>query len=103
MVRRPGEIKEVGAGGDEHRKTEPPALSTRKSPDRLLVRIPAGEEETAEERLRLGTVELRHPHRAVECRAALVELRPVLAEIADLDSVAELVATGDDCLQERCL
>jgi hypothetical protein len=64
------------------------------------VGVPAGEEEAAEEGLRLRSVEPGHPLDAVEDAAAIVQLEPVLREVADLDAVAELVVAGDRVLQE---
>ena len=53
MVRRLVEDEEVRARRDDDREREPPPLAAGERGDRLLVRVPAGEEEAAEQRLRL--------------------------------------------------
>ena len=79
VVRRLVEDEEVRARRDEQREREPPALTARERGDRALVRLPAREEEPAEERLRLrarqpgrrgGRVEHRSARRAARARAA---------------------------------
>src|SRR5262249_1738085 len=56
---------------------------------RLLVLLPAGEEEAAEQRLRIRAPEPGRAHRRLEHRAALVKLGLVLREVPGLDVVAE--------------
>src|SRR5439155_20509354 len=75
--------------GDHDRKREAPTLTARERDDRLLVLVPAGEEEPAEERLRLRALEPGAPHRRVEHRPALVELCLVLREVRGDDAVSE--------------
>ena len=53
VVRRLVEHEEVRARGDDEREREPAALAARERRDRLLVRLPAREEEAAEQVLRL--------------------------------------------------
>jgi hypothetical protein len=53
-----------------------------------------------EKRKRPRAVELRHPHDAVECRAALVELGAVLREVPELDAVPELVPARGNGFEE---
>ena len=50
MVRRLVEHEEVRARCDRDRQREPPPLASRQHRHRLLVRVPAGEEEAAEQR-----------------------------------------------------
>ena len=57
MVGRLVEHEQVGARGDEQGEREPPALAAREHRNLLLVRLPAGEEEPAEQRLRLRALE----------------------------------------------
>ena len=89
MVRRLVEDEEVRAARDRHRKREPPPLASGKHRDLLLVRVPAGEEEAAEQVLRVGPREAGHRLHALEDRAARVELHLLLREVADLDAVPE--------------
>ena len=75
------------------------SASRRRSPpesarDRLLVLLPAREEEPSEELLRLGAAQAGRADGRVEHRAALVELGLVLGEVRGLDAVAELDAPG---------
>jgi hypothetical protein len=53
VVGRLVEDEEVRAGRDRHGEREPPPLASREHGDGLLVRIPAGEEEAAEQVLRV--------------------------------------------------
>ena len=89
MVRRLVEHEEVRAGGDRHREREPPPLAAREHRHRLLVLVPAGEEEAAEQRLRVGAREPGHRLDALEHGAARVELDLLLREVAGLDAVPE--------------
>ena len=57
VVRRLVEHEEVRARGDDVREREPAPLAAREHRDRLLVLVPAGEEEAAEQRLRLRRAE----------------------------------------------
>ena len=89
MVRRLVEHEEVRAGSDDERKREPPPLAAGERGDRLLVRLPAGEEKAPEQLLRLRA---RQPGRAlgaIEHAAALVELDLVLREVGRHDAVPE--------------
>ena len=54
MVRRLVEDEEVRAARDDECQREPPALAARQRGHRLLVRLPAGEQELAEQLLCLG-------------------------------------------------
>src|SRR5262249_31902379 len=82
------EDEEVRARCDDRREREPAPLAARQRRDRLLVRLPAGEEEPPEQRLRLRAPEAGHAHRAVEHAAALVELELLLREVPGDDAVA---------------
>ncbi len=53
VVGRLVEDEEVRARGDGDREREPPSLAAREDGDLLLVRVPAGEEEAAEQVLRV--------------------------------------------------
>ncbi len=53
VVRRLVEHEEVRARGDDDREREPAPLAAREHRDRLLVLVPAGEEEAAEQVLRV--------------------------------------------------
>ena len=109
MVRRLVEDEEVRARRDHEREREPAPLATREGHDRLLVRLPAREEEAPEERLRLRPRQPGRSLRAVEHAAALVQLDLVLREVRGLDAVAEPHRAGDglaateDRLQKRGL
>ena len=89
VVRRLVEHEEVRARRDDERERQPAPLAARERDDRLLVLVPAGEEEAPEQVLRLRALELRRAHRAVRARCPLVELDLVLREVADLHAVAE--------------
>ena len=66
--------------------------------------VPAGEEEAAEQRLRLRPLQAGGAHRALEHAAALVELDLVLGEVRELDAVADPAdLAGDDPLEQRRL
>ena len=88
---------------------EAPALAARQHGDRLLVLVPAGEEEAAEQRLRLRARETRRPLRRFEHRVPLVELHLLLGEIADVHGVADAhasvfgLAFPDESTQQRRL
>src|SRR3712207_2226466 len=74
VVRRLVEHEEVRTGRDDDRECEAPALAARQHLDRLLVLRPTGEQELAEQRLGLRTLEARHRLNALEDESALVEL-----------------------------
>ena len=79
-------------------------FAAREHGDRLLVRVPAGEEETAEEVLCVGAGEPRHRLDALEHRAARVELHLLLREVADLDTMSDADAVpAHQLLQQRRL
>ena len=66
--------------------------------------VPAGEQEAAEECLRLRSLQAGGAHRALEHTAALVELHLVLGEVRELDAVADPAdLAGHDPLQQRRL
>ena len=72
------EHEQVRARCHHHGEGEPPALAAGQRRHLLLVLRPAGEEEAAEQRLRLRPLQSGHRHRAFEHRAALVQLDFVL-------------------------
>src|SRR6185503_14624177 len=84
-------------------------LAARERGDRLLVRLPAREEEAPEKRLRLRPAQARRGDGRVEDRPALVELDLVLGEVGDLDAVADADAAAvrraptEDRLEQRRL
>ena len=86
--------RKFAPGRDRHREREPAPLAAREHRDRLLVLVPAGEEEPAEQVLRVGALEAGHRLHALEHRAARVELELLLREVRRLDAVAELHASG---------
>jgi hypothetical protein len=100
VIRRLVEDEQVGPGRDEDGQREPSPFPAGERGHRLRMRLPAGEEEPPEKRLRLGSVEARRPLSALEGAAALVEVDGVLREVADLHPVAELEASGDEILEE---
>src|SRR5439155_2264774 len=70
----------------------------------LLVSVPAGEEEAAEQVLGIRTREPRHRLDALEDRAPRVELHLLLREVADLDAVPDPNAIpAHQLLQQRRL
>ena len=76
MVRRLVEHEEVRARRDGDREREPPPLAARQHGDRLLVLVPAGEEELAEQVLRIrsrrgrsSSARTAAPSRACRARA----------------------------------
>src|SRR5581483_3065766 len=89
VVRRLVEDEEVRAARHGDGKREAPPLAARQDADRLLVRVPAGEEEASEEALRVGALQAGHRLDALEDGAARVELHLLLREVADLDAVAD--------------
>ena len=89
MVRRLVEDEKVRSRGDDQRERQPTAFAARELVDALLVLVPAGEEEAAEQRLRLRPLQAGGAHRALEHAAALVELDLVLGEVRELDAVAD--------------
>ena len=109
MVRRLVEHEQVRARGDDDGERQPPPLAAREHRHLLLVLGIAGEEEPAEQLLRLRAGEAGHRDRAVEHRAALVELDVVLGEVGGLDAVAEADrarvgrAMADERLEQRRL
>ena len=78
VVGRLVEDEKVRSGRDDEREPEPPSLTAGELVDPLLVVVPAGEQEPAEERLRLRSLQAGGAHRALEHAAALVELHLVL-------------------------
>ena len=64
VVRRLVEDEEVRARRDEQREREPPPLAAGERRDRLLVRLPAGEEEAAEQRSAPAGAAGRSPRRS---------------------------------------
>ena len=109
VVRRLVEHEQVRAARDDEREREPPPLAAGERAHRLLVLLPAREEEPAEELLRLRAPQPGRGDRGVEHRAALVELRLVLGEVRGLDAVAELdpprggLAPAEHRLEQRRL
>ena len=89
VVRRLVEHEEVRARGDDVREREPAPLAAGENGDRLLVLVPAGEEEAAEQRLRLRPRKVCRALRRLEHGVPLVELDLLLREVADGDAVAE--------------
>src|SRR5436190_14546636 len=84
-----GDYMKVRAGDDDQRERKPPALATRERYDRLLVLGPAGEQEPAEEVLRIGSLQARCALHALQHRAARVQLHLLLREVAGNHPVAE--------------
>ena len=109
VVRRLVEHEEVRARRDDVGEREAPALAAGQHRDGLLVLVPAGEEEAAEQRLRLRALEARRPLRRLEHGVPLVELDLLLREVADLDGVPDAnaalfgLALADERAQERRL
>src|SRR5579884_2576928 len=104
MVGRLVEDEEVGAGGDGDGEREPAPLAAGEDGDRLLVLVPAGEEEAPEQVLRVRPREARHRLHALENRAARIQLELLLREVADLDAMADADAlAADDPLEQRRL
>jgi hypothetical protein len=66
VVRGLVEDEEIRTGGDRDGEREAPPLAAREHRDGLLVRVPAGEEEAAEEVLRVRAGEPRHRLDALE-------------------------------------
>src|SRR5439155_24926342 len=89
VVGRLVEYEEVRARGHDQCEREPPPLAARQRGHRLLVLLPAREEEAAEERLGLRPAQAGRALRAVEHAATLVELDLVLGKVGGLDAVAE--------------
>src|SRR5262249_36284287 len=78
VVGRLVEQQEVRAGGDDQREREPPPLAAGELDDGLVLLLPAREEETAEQVLRLWALQAGGLLRAVEDAAGLVQLDLVL-------------------------
>src|SRR5689334_12147733 len=89
VVRRLVEYEEVGAGGHDERQRQPPPLTARERDDGLLVRLPAREQEAAEQVLRVRPAKAGGALRAVEDAASLVELDLVLREVRGHDTVTQ--------------
>src|SRR5256714_14098724 len=89
MVGRLVEQEEVRAGGHDQREGEPPALTAGELDDRLVLLLPAGEEEASEQVLRLRALEAGRLLRAVEHAAGLVQLHFVLGEVGRSDAVSQ--------------
>ena len=89
VVRRLVEDEEVRAGRDDDREREPAPLAAGERGDGPLVHVPAGEEELAEQRLRLAAGEPGRARGGVEHAAAARQLDLVLREVRGLDAVAE--------------
>jgi hypothetical protein len=64
-------------------------LAAGENGDRLLVLVPAGKEEAAEQRLRLRARQVRRALGRLEHGVPLVELDFLLREVADGDAVAQ--------------
>ena len=90
VVRRLVQHEQVRARRDDDGKREPAPFAPRQRGHLLLVLGPAGEEKAAEQRLGLRSRQPGHRHRALEHRAALVQLHLVLREIRGLDAMPEL-------------
>ena len=100
MVRGLVEDDEVRARLNEEREAETPALAARELAHRFRVLVPPGEAPAPEERLCVRADEPRRALDALRDRAALVELAPVLGEVAELDAVADLEVACSDPVEE---
>ena len=89
VVGRLVEEEEVRARGHDQGEREPPSLAAGELDNRLVLLLPAGEEEATEQVLRLRPLEAGGLLRAVEHAPGLVELDLVLGEVGGHDSVAE--------------
>ena len=89
MVRRLVEDEEVRARRDDDRERQPAPLAAGEHRHRLLMLVPAGEEEAAEQVLRRRARKPGGALHAVEDRAALVQLELLLREVRGLDAVSE--------------
>ena len=89
VVGRLVEHEQVRAGGDEQRERESTALAAGQHRDVPLVHLPPGEEEAAEQVLRLRPLEARRALGALEHRAARGQLLLVLREVRGHDAVPE--------------
>jgi hypothetical protein len=109
VVRRFVDDEEVRAGRDDQGQGEAPAFAAREREHGLLVLGPAGEEEAAEELLRVRALQARCALDALQHGSARVELHLLLGEIRRDDTVAEAyeavvgIAPLEDCLEQRCL
>ena len=98
--------RKFAPGRDDDRQRQPPPLAAGEHAHRLLVRLPAGEEEPPEQVLRLGAPQPGHRLHALEHRAALVELGLVLREVRRHDAVADpdaLAPAAEERLEQRRL
>ena len=109
VIRRLVENEEVRAGGDEQRERQAPPFASRERAHRTGMRLPAGEEEAPEQRLRLRTWEPGLRRRVIEHRAVCRQLLRVLGEVAGDDAVSEPgaalveVAPAEDRFEQRRL
>ena len=90
MVRRLVEHQKVRAGGNCYGEREPAPLAAREHGDRFLVLVPAGEEELAEQVLRVRAREPRHRLHALQHGAARIELELLLGEVRRFDAVTKM-------------
>ena len=95
VVGRLVEDEQVRARCHDDGEREPAPLAPGERGHRLLVLVPAGEEEAAQQRLRLRPLQAGHGHRAGEDTAALVQLDVVLGEVRGLDAVPDPDRSGD--------
>ena len=101
MVGRLVEQEEVRTGGYYQREGEPPALTAGELDDRLVLLLPAGEEEAPEQVLRLRALEAGRLLRAVEHAAGLVQLHLVLGKVSGDDAVAQSRGAADRLAQRE--
>ena len=87
MIRRLVEDEEIRARRNDQREREPAAFSARQRDDRLLVLGPAGEEEAAQQVLRVRSLQPGRALHALQHRAARVELHLLLREVRRLHAV----------------
>src|SRR4051794_13354324 len=109
MVGRLVDDEEVRAGGDDEREREPPTFASGQCDDRLLVLRPAGEQETAEQLLRVRPLQTGRALYALQDRTTQVELELLLREVRRHDPVTKADASGlrfalaEDRLEQRRL
>src|SRR4029453_7958453 len=109
MVRRLVEEEEVRSGRDEQREREASTLASRERRHGTGVRLPAREEEAAEERLSLRPRQSGLGGGAIEHGAMRRQLLRVLREVSGDDTVPESsnafvqLPPAEDRFQERRL